>query len=281
MDLEMDVQSPSQDDSVAPIQDVAAQDSDLGQEEVKSSSKESVDWRSDNRYKDFWKEDPNQFYKSYKEMEKLYGPTKQQLNELMANKENWEQAQQYKEQYSPLIDFLGGAYQDQDLQPKVASFIEELQREMDIKKYGPVSEEVKSKLQKLDVLEQQFNEIKYEKQVESNVNEIRSQVQQAQAQFEEMGLPFDPVDFLTFAQERQKQGNFTIDAMLPFYTHAKLKDIMESVSRSSEQQVVKNLEKNKMAGISTVPSRRSAPSSGPKDISTALSEAYDRAFSNV
>lgn len=240
-------------------------------QEVETSAQveqEIQDWTQDKRANSMWKNDPNQLYGSYKNMEKMYTPLKtqqEQLNKMFKTygveptkvEDVLKEYQTYKDPNAPQNQWLNylGQHLNGDTKDDVVKFFNELDRKMDQKKYGEnLPDEVIEKLKKADQLEERFNAKERSEQEAQQYQQTIKTIESKLGEVETIAKEYDVVwdedtknGFLKYCSDNDIPPQY----MHMAFSQLALNAVKKSASVQSQRSVVKNMESNKKAGITT------------------------------
>ena len=260
-----------------------------GMEETPQTQQEILDWTQDKRANSMWKNDPNQLYASYKNMEKEYAPTREQVNiynnvfkeygvESDKIGDVLKEYKSYKDPQAPInqwLDYLGKQLSSEH-KDDVIKFFNELDQKSERAKYGEnrTPEEI-AQLKAGEQALEELNQMKQAQQEQQALEQSKELISSKLSEVEEMASKYD----IKYDDE-VKQGllqycsdNDIDPKYIPaVFSQFALDAVRQSASVKSERAVVKNQQANKAAGITTR-TVGVAPKSGAGSMREQLSKA--------
>lgn len=231
-------------------------------------------WTTDKRYKTHWKGDPDELYKSYREMDKEYPQLKAfqkhaQESEIKIRQEyeskNTELSSklQNMEQISSFVDLIDS---NPEYSQKLAPIIQEIIKESRRKQYGAdLPDNVISQLREVDQMKAHLEEIKQREQVTKLTEVLDSNLSEIDQFVADRELEYDKDDFLAYCEKNKIPAEFVSSV---FYKIA-LPQITQSAQKKGSQAVVSNLNKNKGSSL---------PSSTRTSSQQTQSKSFDERF---
>lgn len=235
---------------------------------IPQAEPEILDWTQDKRAKTMWKNDPNQLYGSYKSMEKMYSPLKAQTEQLQGIfKEHGIEAEQlgdvlkeyktYSDPNSPqnqMWNYLQTHVQAEH-QGEIIEFFNNLDRKLDQKKYGEnLPPEVIEKLKLAEQTSQRLNAIEKAEQekaqYQQTIKTIESKLTSVESMAKEYDVTWDEATKNGFLRHCS-DNNIAPELMEKEFAFLAMKAIKQSAAVQGQRAVVKNIETNKKAGITT------------------------------
>jgi len=234
-------------------------------------------WDKDPRFKTSWKEDPNRLYKNYRDIEKVYGPMKKEVETLkgLFGKYGIEQdrledyIKEYTELKSPdrrenkLASYLIGWLDNPAYRQQVMDFFAGIERKSLQDKYGElVPDHIVQKLEEHEAYktakekeDAERKEREYQENITSTINE---QVKLNEEYAKKYGIDYDDKthnDLIGYCRTNE------ID---PKYIHRVFKDFCEEqvhkkMSEKARQSAIEEYTKQRKSGV-VVPS-----ATAPKD----------------
>lgn len=203
-------------------------------------------WKQSNEFKNgLWKS-PDDVYNSVKfyqtklepfrqTLEKSGYQTPEQLEQVLSKYPELEQQSQVMEKLNTLL-------QDQVYGPKLQGLFKEIRQDFERKKYGAAIEDlpphIQEQLKKVNDLEEKYNKMEEEKELNTNVQTIHSQVSDIQGLCNEYGFEIDTKAFL---EECQAQ-NIPPSQIKGYFYENNFKDLVEA---ARQQASLGTLNKNK------------------------------------
>ena len=255
----------------------------VGQEqntaETQTQTTENVEtWDKDKRYLPSWKKDPNNLYKSYREIEKVYGPLKKDHETLLGTFKKYgmetstleDRIKEYQSLKDPssdvnqMIGYFKGWLSGPERQ-KVIDYFTGLEAEKKRMKYGDVPPEIVDKLEALEnwkaEKENKEKDEQFQKNYDTSVKTIDTQAKRCEDFAKANGIDW------TEADRKELLGYCQKNEIDPKYIYSQF---IESVEQNKEYQkareskirekVIAELTKQKKTGIiSTKPAGGAAP----------------------
>lgn len=262
------VQETNEIDTTQQTDDVSREGQDVSVGESLSS------WDQDKRYNEMWKGDPNNLYKSYVNMEKMF-PTVQ--SELKTYKERIAESEKRHQEYEGRISELSqfkSVFDTIEGNPlykeKVLAAIQQAKEEETRMKFGDLPPEAIAKLEKAERVEQQLNEWQQEKALGEARIAVDATLTDLNGIAEKYGFEFDQREFLTYCKENSIPPQYLKMAFME-----KAADIIaESSSKRAQTSVTKQADLNKQRAISSAPTR--AKTNQPMSSYERLMAAYNK-----
>ena len=236
---------------------------------VEQKTKETIDWLLDPRADKMWKKDPNNLYKSYRNIEKVYDPLKKQTDSLTAlfkelELENPEllreiipEYREFKDPNNPLIktaNYFKSWLDNPVYSPKVEGFFQELEKQELARLYPGMNEEqIKKQVElenKLKTLEEKNNQIETEKMVATYKGEIKQGIDKSKKYAEKVGLAWtDEIHskLLDYCSKNNISTRYIFQAFIELFGA----DIEKSFTERHEKEVMEKLNKNKNAVVTS------------------------------
>jgi len=243
---------------------------------------DAIDWTKDNRYKSMWKEDPNQVYKSYREMEKIYNPLKKRVDSFdntfkeygIDEKAIADILKEYKGLKSPdaphnlLQGYMNNWLGNDQYKGKVVDFFKQLEKEEKQQKYGAnLPEEIINKLEELQGFKTKYEQEQESKQKEEAYQEtlktVQAQLTEVEKMAEKYGIEFNDKkrdELLTYCHDQDIDPKYIGSVFAQFALEA----VKASSATQATRKQVEKLEQNKKAGISV---KDTGVSKGTKELS--------------
>lgn len=233
-------------------------------------------WKLDKRFGGVWKA-PDDVYNSVKFLESKYDPLRQTLEKMgYSDPSQLEQVlgkyPEY-EQQSQVLDKLNTLLQHETYGPKLQAALKEVQQGLEREKYGAAIEDlpphIQEQLRKVNELEEKYNQMQEEKELNANVQTIQTQMDDIQKICEKYGFEIDATAFLKECQ----QGNVHPNQIKGYFFENNFENLVGTAqSQASMSALNKNSKLKNSAGSS---SQRTVPQQEPtldsiKDLRTEL-----------
>lgn len=236
-----------------------------------------LDWTKDERHEKMWKKDPNGLYKSYKELEKVFTPLKQESERM---RQMFEELQVQPDKLSEIIkgynefqnpenpltkraNYFGAWLENPMYQTQVVNFFKELESSELRRLYPNMSQESIEKIQtmetELKTLKQDREQQVFTKQVEENSNWINKSLEKAKKYAESKGFTFTD-EIKNKLLEHGDKNNIPPQYLFQEFLNMFEKDIEKSHSTKLEQDILKRLNKTKDSEIIPAQSGGTPPS---------------------
>lgn len=249
---------------------------------VSNEAQEVIDsWEKDPRTDKVWKKDPNNLYKSYRNLEKSYTPTQQVLKEFGFNTPDELKAalgeyKGYKDPNNELNQFLtyiAPILENEKYQGQFKSTLEKLRAELDKEQFGPhLNEQEILALKEAKEAKAEMQKFREEREVEQIKTEINTQLSEIEKYAESMNLQFDKNEFLKYCRDKNVPTNLMRDIF-----EAKARPFAEkAAAEKREQAVLKNIKNNQAGNISSG-NKVSAPKGQPLSYLEQIDRVLDRA----
>lgn len=183
--------SDSGEDSYSPTQ----------QQEVEPTQLQDI-WDSDSRYEKMWKKDPNELYKSFRNIEKMYSPLQKKYKDLESKISSYDsEISGYKDKigaYSEVEKIINFLDSNPTYQKEILGTINRLAEEGQRNKYGDLPPEAISRLERAEQLEAKFAEMENEKHLNHQIEVLNTQLSEIDKIAEQLGVEYDKKDFLMY-----------------------------------------------------------------------------------
>ena len=235
---------------------------------IPQAESEIQDWTQDKRAKTMWKNDVNQLYGSYKNMEKMYTPLKTQTDQLnnvfkeygVDTDKIGDVLREYKSYSDPnapqnqMWNYLQ-THLAAEHQGEIVEFFNNLDRKLDQRKYGEnLPPEVIEKLKLAEQTSQRLNAIEQKEQekaqYQQTIQTIESKLTSVESMAKEYDVTWDETTKNGFLKHCS-DNNIAPDLMEKEFAFLAMKAIKQSAGVQGQRAVVKNIETNKKAGITT------------------------------
>ena len=235
---------------------------------IPQTESEIQDWTQDKRAKTMWKNDPNQLYGSYKSMEKMYTPLKTQTEQLQTMFKQYgievdglpdvlEKYKTYSDPNAPqnqMWDYLQ-THLAAEHQGEIVEFFNNLDRKLDQKKYGEnLPPEVIEKLKLAEQTSQRLTAIEQKEQEKQQYQQLTQTIEAKLTEVEALAKDYDVTWDETTRQGFMKhcsEKNIAPENMDREFAFLAMKAIKTSAAAQGQRAVVKNMETNRKAGITT------------------------------
>jgi len=285
-------------------QDISNEVSVSGQQPVKASTQEILDWTKDERHGRMWSNkgvgDPNKLYKSYKELEKVYTPLKSESETLKKQiatlseffkqyelepdigklKPIFDEYKTLKDPENPemkALEELKYWVQNEATSEQVLKFFNQLRQEEMSRKYpGWNAEQIQKQIEierKIKNLEEKEQQDTVKADYETSLKTINEQCDRAKKYAENKGFVFTDDIRNTLLDHCMKNN---IDPKYVYSEFVNLYD--EQVSKSFEEKIkqdqLKGLNKNK--GNVVMPAKTTAPAKGTGSLRDKFADIVDK-----
>jgi hypothetical protein len=285
-------------------QDISSEVSVSGQQPVKASTQEILDWTKDERHGRMWSNkgvgDPNKLYKSYKELEKVYTPLKSESETLKKQiatlseffkqyelepdigklKPIFDEYKTLKDPENPemkALEELKYWVQNEATSEQVLKFFNQLRQEEMSRKYpGWNAEQIQKQIEierKIKNLEEKEQQDTVKADYEMSLKTINEQCDRAKKYAENKGFVFTDDIRNTLLDHCMKNN---IDPKYVYSEFINLYD--EQVSKSFEEKIkqdqLKGLNKNK--GNVVMPAKTTAPAKGTGSLRDKFADIVDK-----
>ena len=241
---------------------------EVSEQDPSQAEQEILDWTQDKRAKSMWKNDANQLYGSYRNMEKMYAPLKQQTEQLNNVFKEYgvdtskigdvlKEYKSYTDPNAPQNQWLSylGRHLNGETKEDVIKFFNDMDRKLDQKKYGEnLPDSVIEQLKKAEQLEERLNAQERAQQEEAEYKQTIQTIESKLSEVETLAQKYDVTwdnetkqGFLKYCSE----NNIPPQYMNMAFSQLALDAVKQSASVQSQRAVVKNIESNKKAGITT------------------------------
>lgn len=231
-----------------------------------ATPQEVSDWLKDKRADTMWKKDPNNMYKSYREMEKLYEPTKKQLEQLNALFTEYKiKPEQIKDimtelntlkspdqPQNALFNGLKPYLSDPVYSKEIEAFFTDLERKALVAKYPGMSEdairkqiEIETELKTIKAEQQQRNNKEFEANLTKEMNGAWSGLEELA---KSSGLEMTPEIKNKFIEACSKE-EIPPKLWKAYFRDLFSKEIDSAYESIKEKQVIDKLNKNKSATL--------------------------------
>jgi hypothetical protein len=226
------------------------------------------DWTKDGRHESMWKGDPNNLYKSYKQIEPLYQTVSKygikDPDGLSLALDKYKEYTDPSNLYVSTYNQLEALMQHEKYGQKFVGALNEIKAEAERDRYGAnLPPEVLQKLQQVEALEGKLGQFEQEKKKEQAVGLINENMGKIDEFAKSNGLEYDADKFLTYCNENQIPYNLMMAAFKDFV----FDDVLNRTKTKAVEETVANIQKNKAAVIPS--SNRTAPKTNEK---TSLSD---------
>lgn len=229
----------------------------------------NFDWTTDKRFKDMWSEDPNNLYKSYRNLEKTYTPLTSKLEgydkifkqyDIKADKlsEVFEELKELKNpessnnQWLQVVNWLNG---NPEVKTKFNEFLQNTYKQEQRRRWGDnLPDEVLDKLEKTDVLENELNIFKQAQEQQKLQQEMMSIIEDKISVIDKLAEEYN-IDwnddtknsFLAHCQKNEIDPKY-MDAE---FSRLALQATKEASQKKTEEAMLNNIKKSKTGSIMT------------------------------
>lgn len=246
-------------------------------EQVETLQEEIPSWDKDKRFGSMWK-DPNDMYRSYRNMEKTLSPLQQKIKEFESKvvpeyQKNLQERDTRLQELEPIektVQFLQG---NERYRNEILQVIEKLEEEDKRIKYGDLPPEAIQKLEKAEEIERKFQAFEEEKQQEKNISALSGELEKVQGVAKEYGLEYDEAEFVQYLKHKNVQPE-EFDRIEGMFLQKAIKHIANSVSKTAQTGVVQNLESNRKKALPASNGRTLVNTNKPKSLDDKMREAF-------
>ena len=257
------------------------------------TEQELQDWLKDSRAETMWKKDPNNMYRSYRSMEKMYTPLKSQTEKINKMfKDHGVEVDQFgniikeyktlKDPKSPAnqwLDYIKGHLSGED-KDEVIKFFNERDRKLDQKKYGEnLPDSVIERLKKSEELEQRLNQKEEQEKYQAEYNQTVKTIADKLSEVENLAKDYDVIfdaDTKSGLLKYCSDNNIDPNYIPAVFSQLALAAVKKSASTQSERKVIENLESSKKAGIVTKSSNSATVKSKPSGFRAEMSDMLSK-----
>lgn len=229
------------------------------------TEQEIQSWDKDKRFNEMWKGDPNNLYKSYKNIEKSYGAVtkerdtyKQQFTTHDQRVKELEGRVKEADEIRKVIDFFDS---NPVYQKELLGVLEKLTNEQKRMKYGDLPPEAISKLEKAEQIERRFQEMEQEQQVQQIHGVIDQQLKEIDQIAKENGISYDQSDLLAFA----RKNGYSPERLSEVFSKKVLSIVKQNAAREASVKTLKTATSNRLASMPASGTRVTPGSSNLKD----------------
>lgn len=234
-------------------------------------------WEADKRFESMWAKDPNKMYQSYREMEKLQEPLKQDLDRY---KREHQELSEYKTQYSSVVDYVTQLANHPEYKDRLNEFVESISQAEKQRMFGDLPDDVVAKIQEGQTANAKLQELEREKaeqaEHETLVESFTGVLSDISGFCDEHNINWDEKTREEFVAYAKEQGKTTPqDFHVLFFKH--VTPLLKSeFTQRGEKSVIQNLNKNKSAAIpGAASSRQATPPATPEP---TVRQALERVF---
>jgi len=237
-------------------------------------------WDKDKRYLPSWKKDPNNLYKSYREIEKVYGPLKKDHETLMGTFKKYnfdagtleDRIKEYQSLKDPnsdvnqMIGYFKGWLSDPSYRQKVIEYFATLEKEKKRTQYGEnIPDEIINKLEALEnwkaEKENREKAEQFQKNYDTSVKTIDTQAKRCEDFAKANGIDWTEADrneLLGYCQKNEIDPKYIYSQFIEFVEQNK--EYQKARESKIREKVIAELTKQKKTGIiSTKPAGGAAP----------------------
>jgi hypothetical protein len=266
---------------------------------IPAKSEELFDWMKDKRFEKSWKKNPNELYRSYREIERVYNPLKKQFDALasvfkeIGIEANPETIRAIAKEFNSLKDpkrpenqvysYLNELADDDLSKEELQKALDKIQEEKLNRKYPGMTADQRQKQieieKKLHHYDNVFKEQQTAKEVESHKSAIRTGIDKARKLAESRGFNLSNEVINSLLDHCVKNN------IAPQYVYHTFYDLYKdqldkSYAEKIEKDVVGKLNKNKQAGIVSASTSGKEKAGAPADSKGAfrsnISKALDK-----
>lgn len=227
-------------------------------------------WESDKRYESMWRRDPNNLYRSYKEMEKGYEPLKSRVSEYERQVAELKKYKEEQSQFEPWINYIQQLASHPRFSGDLQSFVQDINQKMRQEKFGDLPDDVIKQLELGVQAHEKLQEVEKKEAYEKEVSSYENVLKDISAFCEENDIDWSNEmmnEFIKFAQSQGVQNPHHLESL--FYRHAH-PAIKKALLEKGQNAVVANLNKNKAAVIPSAPSSRKLASTSSASLEDRL-----------
>jgi hypothetical protein len=237
-------------------------------------------WDKDKRYEPSWKKDPNNLYKSYREIEKVYGPLKKDHETLTGvfkkydfdpttledRIKEYQSLKDPKSDINQMIGYFKGWLSDPSYRQKVIEYFTTLEKEKQRSKYGEnIPDEIIQEIENLKnwktEKETKEKEEQYQKDYDSASKTIDSQVKKCEDFAKANGIDWaenDARELQAYCLKNGVEPRFIYSQFIEFVEQNK--EYQKAREGKIREKVIAELAKQKKTGIiSSKPAGGAAP----------------------
>jgi hypothetical protein len=228
------------------------------------TAEQTRNWQDDKRYKEMWKQDPNNFYKSYKDLEKTLNEKGIKISEYQ---KKLDELNSKKTQYEQLTSYIESIEKHPEYSARFSTLIDEYNKEQKRKQYGyDLPETVIEKLDRVTQLEQYVQKQEEAKAIEAQGQIIDQQLNEIDSIAKKYGIDYERNDFINWCLDNQVLPK---DMKAYFMTQA-LDKIEQRIAGKTQESVLKNYKINNQANLN------SGDKNSAKSFEASLREQLDQ-----
>lgn len=227
------------------------------------------DWQEDKRYEKFWQKDPNKLYDSYKTLEQKLEDNGLKIRDYEENIDNLKKTSSENES---VIKYLESMNSHPEFSKKLGELLNDYTKTSRREAYGAdLPDHIVDKLQQIDELKESIEKQKEEQEVEKHKKVIEEQQQIIGDLAKKYNIDYDKHEFLEWCL----QNKVNPSSMKAHFLEHAFSYIIDGIKYKTQNNVIKNLDQNKFAGLPSEKTKASSSASDSRSFREKLSEVFN------